>query len=146
MIVGIPRGGIPLAEGVRSELPHTSYFLTNAGDDKRPDEPLFPDNFPTGPANSPLVLVDTAIGSGATIMQHLDAYDEINPGAPVVVLSAIALLDHEGHGLSRLFSSYPDLTVITCRPETKAEWHVRADGKHLYVDGIGSVGDLVSVP
>ena len=142
LIMGIPRGGNPLAEGVRSEFPNSTYLLTNAGDKQRPDEPLLPDNFPSG---SPILLVDTVIGSGETMMRHLDALEKKTPNIPVFLLSALALLDYQGFGLSRLFSNYPNLTAIICRLETKAEWKERKEGKHLYVHGIGSVGDLVSV-
>jgi uracil phosphoribosyltransferase len=149
LIIGIPRGGTPLAEGVLSALPNASYFLTNAGDERDSNQPLFPKTFTTDSTSQDILIVDTVVGSGGTVLRHLEALKEMNidTSARIFLLSTIALSDYQGYGLRGLFSYYPDLTVITGCLEKKAEWKDRHNGEeeHLYVHGIGSVGDLVSV-
>lgn len=79
IIFGIPRGGVPLAQGIHRPFPNAPLVYTNDGDKKDPLQPLLPNDFTISPDADHILLVDTVLGSGTTMKRNIAAIKQVAP-------------------------------------------------------------------
>lgn len=137
-IIGIPRGGVPMAEGVSMVSPDSQLLFTNAGKNKDPNKRLLPENLPT--KTSHIIICDTVVGTGDTVANTIQELSIFFPTINISLFSAIA----SEVGTRRLSNEFPNLTIYAACLESKYEL-INIDGKSVFfVHGIGDVGDMVS--
>lgn len=139
LIVSIPRGGVPMGEGLAGLLPQSACFYTNDGENKNPAEPLLPENFPTGGFDN-VFIADAIVGAGKTIKRTIESIKQITQVNHFFLFSAVA----SETGTNDLLAKYLNLSIYTCCIEPRYEW-VQIGGEQVFfVHGIGDVGKLVT--
>lgn len=141
LIIDIPRGGVPLGEGLKSLFPGALYFHTNDGENRDPKRSLLPENFPGGTINL-ILLADAVVGTGATIQRTIAAIEARAQVGEIVLFNAVT----SQHGIEVLLQDHPRLRIRTATVEQRYQW-VDSNGKRVFfVADIGDVGELVSRP
>lgn len=137
IIVGIPRGAVPFAEGIHQSLPLSRLFYTKKSDTQNP---IFEKNLPTS-HNVLFVLADTVVDTGSTAESSLRFMYENYPNSKIVLVSMIAAAD----GAFRLDQTFPNLTHITSKITTDVAWvQLNSAINHRIIPQIGDVGELAS--
>ena len=113
LIVCIPRGAYPFAEGARTIIPHADVLVTNDGG-LRTDGPLIPDGVPIRQVGT-LVIADPVLDTGATLDRTLAGLDRRIERDRLIMLSVISHPDTA----RRVLQQYPDLHLITADTEDK---------------------------
>lgn len=124
MLLGIPSGGVPLAEQLAEriaefsgvQVPTGSLDITLYRDDlrRKPHRALRPTRIPSGGVDGALVvLVDDVLFSGRTIRAAFDALRDI--GRPDVV--QLAVLVDRGHRQFPIRADYVGKNIPTSRSE-----------------------------
>ena len=123
MLLGIPSGGVPLAERIAAaveefsgtSIPVGSLDVTLYRDDlrNRPHRALLPTNIPGESNGGIVILVDDVLFSGRTIRAALDAIADI--GRPAAI--QLAVLVDRGHRELPIRADYVGKNIPTARSE-----------------------------
>lgn len=136
VLLGIPSGGVPLAQRLAARIeefsgcpvPHGSLDITLYRDDlrNRPHRALQPTTIPAGGLNgATVILVDDVLYSGRTIRAALDAISDF--GRPEVI--QLAVLVDRGHRQVPIRADYVGKNVPTSRDEGIEVQIAELDGK-----------------
>lgn len=132
IIVCIPRGSYPFAEGARTILPHARYIITNDGG-LRTDGPLMPDDVPPLHVGR-LIIADPVLDTGATLDKTLTALDERIDADLLVMLTVIA----HPPTAERVLQQYPLLHLVTA--DTENSFVPAPSGNGRWLAGFGDIG------
>ena len=140
VLLGIPSGGVPLAERLRDKIaefsgvdvPTGALDITLYRDDLRtkPHRALRPTTIPDGGIDgATVILVDDVLFSGRTIRAALDALRDI--GRPAAV--QLAVLVDRGHRELPIRADYVGKNLPTARDEDVTVLNERIDGRDAVV-------------
>ena len=140
MLLGIPSGGVPLAERLAAKIEEFSGVAVPVGalditlyrDDLRnkPHRALKPTTIPTGGIDgTTVVLVDDVLYSGSTIRAALDALRDI--GRPENI--QLAVLVDRGHRQLPIRADYVGKNLPTSRSEDVAVLLEAIDGEDAVI-------------
>lgn len=138
--MGIPSGGVPLAQRLAEkieefsgvEVPWGSLDITLYRDDlyARPHRALQPTTVPAGGINgATVILVDDVLYSGRTIRAALDALADI--GRPDII--QLAVLVDRGHRQVPIRADYVGKNIPTARDEDVTVYNADIDGRDAVV-------------
>lgn len=136
VLLGIPSGGVPLAEHLAGKIteftgqqvPTGSVDITLYRDDLRdkPHRALRPTHIPAGGIdNATVILVDDVLYSGRTIRAALDALRDI--GRPASI--QLAVLVDRGHRELPIRADYVGKNIPTSRGEDVTVYSHAIDGR-----------------
>ena len=153
ILLGIPSGGVPLAQRLAHKIeefsgvavPWGSLDITLYRDDllNKPHRALQPTTIPTGGIdNATVILVDDVLYSGRTIRAALDALSDV--GRPDII--QLAVLVDRGHREVPIRADYVGKNLPTAREEDVTVYNSEIDGRDAVVltrvaattDGTGS--------
>ena len=140
ILLGIPSGGVPLAQRLASkieefsgvEVPWGSLDITLYRDDllNKPHRALQPTTIPTGGIdNAIVILVDDVLYSGRTIRAALDALSDV--GRPNII--QLAVLVDRGHREVPIRADYVGKNLPTAREEDVSVYNAEIDGRDAVV-------------
>ncbi|MGV0350468.1 bifunctional pyr operon transcriptional regulator/uracil phosphoribosyltransferase PyrR [Corynebacterium guaraldiae] len=140
LLLGIPSGGVPLAQRLAEkieefsgvEVPWGSLDITLYRDDlyARPHRALQPTTVPAGGINgATVILVDDVLYSGRTIRAALDALADI--GRPDII--QLAVLVDRGHRQVPIRADYVGKNIPTARDEDVTVYNTDIDGRDAVV-------------
>ena len=140
LLLGIPSGGVPLAQRLAekieefsgAEVPWGSLDITLYRDDlyARPHRALQPTTVPAGGINgATVILVDDVLYSGRTIRAALDALADI--GRPDII--QLAVLVDRGHRQVPIRADYVGKNIPTARDEDVTVYNADIDGRDAVV-------------
>ena len=140
VLLGIPSGGVPLAQRLAEkieefsgvEVPWGSLDITLYRDDlyARPHRALQPTTVPAGGINgATVILVDDVLYSGRTIRAALDALADI--GRPDII--QLAVLVDRGHRQVPIRADYVGKNIPTARDEDVTVYNADIDGRDAVV-------------
>ncbi|MEM5986158.1 bifunctional pyr operon transcriptional regulator/uracil phosphoribosyltransferase PyrR [Corynebacterium hesseae] len=140
LLLGIPSGGVPLAQRLAEkieefsgvEVPWGSLDITLYRDDlyARPHRALQPTTVPAGGINgATVILVDDVLYSGRTIRAALDALADI--GRPDII--QLAVLVDRGHRQVPIRADYVGKNIPTARDEDVTVYNADIDGRDAVV-------------
>lgn len=140
LLLGIPSGGVPLAQRLaekieefsRVEVPWGSLDITLYRDDlyARPHRALQPTTVPAGGINgATVILVDDVLYSGRTIRAALDALADI--GRPDII--QLAVLVDRGHRQVPIRADYVGKNIPTARDEDVTVYNADIDGRDAVI-------------
>mgnify|MGYP002714163929 FL=1 len=128
MLLGIPSGGVPLAQRIAAAveefsgvaIPVGSLDVTLYRDDlrNRPHRALRPTNIPGDIDGAVVILVDDVLYSGRTIRAALDSLRDI--GRPSVI--QLAVLVDRGHRELPIRADYVGKNIPTSKDEDVTVW------------------------
>lgn len=139
-VIGIPRGGIPLAKGICKSIPGASLFYTNDGKNADSKKPLLlHDNFLQ--EYQLIIVADTVVDLGVTAERTLRLLVQNYTESIIVLVSLITSVD----GAYRLEKTFPKLSHYTSMIEKNTLWiKVTRNINRRIIPKIGDVGELVS--
>jgi len=147
-IVDVPRGGLPLSDAAATVFSKRAFTRSFSSQIKTDAQNLFPAELDFTQTKH-LVLADGIIGTGSTIVQHLDQIPQDWDGTVYIANNALAEL-----GLEAICNAAEDrkfkMHIMTGRIYSKAECdYITFDnGKTVYfvgmADGIPDFGDKVT--
>lgn len=140
ILLGIPSGGVPLAQRLALkieefsgvEVPWGSLDITLYRDDllNKPHRALQPTTIPTGGIdNAIVILVDDVLYSGRTIRAALDALSDV--GRPNII--QLAVLVDRGHREVPIRADYVGKNLPTAREEDVSVYNAEIDGRDAVV-------------
>ena len=140
ILLGIPSGGVPLAQRLAHKIeefsgvavPWGSLDITLYRDDllNKPHRALQPTKIPTGGIdNSIVILVDDVLYSGRTIRAALDALSDV--GRPDII--QLAVLVDRGHREVPIRADYVGKNLPTAREEDVTVYNSEIDGRDAVV-------------
>ena len=140
VFLGIPSGGVPLAQRLARkiaefsgvEVPWGSLDITLYRDDlyARPHRALQPTTVPSGGINgATVIVVDDVLYSGRTIRAALDALSDI--GRPDII--QLAVLVDRGHRQVPIRADYVGKNIPTARDEDVTVYNAEIDGRDAVV-------------
>ena len=140
ILLGIPSGGVPLAQRLAHKIeefsgvavPWGSLDITLYRDDllNKPHRALQPTTIPTGGIdNSTVILVDDVLYSGRTIRAALDALSDV--GRPDII--QLAVLEDRGHREVPIRADYVGKNLPTAREEDVTVYNSEIDGRDAVV-------------
>ncbi|WP_408932876.1 bifunctional pyr operon transcriptional regulator/uracil phosphoribosyltransferase PyrR [Corynebacterium marquesiae] len=140
ILLGIPSGGVPLAQRLAHKIeefsgvavPWGSLDITLYRDDllNKPHRALQPTTIPTGGIdNSIVILVDDVLYSGRTIRAALDALSDV--GRPDII--QLAVLVDRGHREVPIRADYVGKNLPTAREEDVTVYNSEIDGRDAVV-------------
>ena len=140
ILLGIPSGGVPLAQRLAHKIeefsgvavPWGSLDITLYRDDllNKPHRALQPTTIPTGGIdNSTVILVDDVPYSGRTIRAALDALSDV--GRPDII--QLAVLVDRGHREVPIRADYVGKNLPTAREEDVTVYNSEIDGRDAVV-------------
>lgn len=140
ILLGIPSGGVPLAQRLSHKIeefsgvavPWGSLDITLYRDDllNKPHRALQPTTIPTGGIdNSTVILVDDVLYSGRTIRAALDALSDV--GRPDII--QLAVLVDRGHREVPIRADYVGKNLPTAREEDVTVYNSEIDGRDAVV-------------
>ncbi|MCZ9297760.1 bifunctional pyr operon transcriptional regulator/uracil phosphoribosyltransferase [Corynebacterium sp. HMSC062E11] len=140
LLLGIPSGGVPLAQRLAEkieefsgvEVPWGSLDITLYRDDlyARPHRALQPTTVPAGGINgATVILVDDVLYSGRTIRAALDALADI--GRPDII--QLAVLVDRGHRQVPIRADYVGKNIPTARDEDVTVYNADIDGRDAVI-------------
>lgn len=142
-IIGIPRSGVPMAEGLSAVFPGYSYALANDGATRDSGRPIIPDDLDMK-RQANILVADSVIVTGKTIAKTVVALLEksTDPGN-ITVFSAFAAAE----GLHALLKIFPGLSInIGSFAKSKQNFDLYRFQSATVLDGISNLGELVSRP
>ena len=136
ILLGIPSGGVPLAQRLAHKIeefsgvavPWGSLDITLYRDDLlgKPHRALQPTTIPTGGIdNATVILVDDVLYSGRTIRAALDALSDV--GRPDII--QLAVLVDRGHREVPIRADYVGKNLPTAREEDVTVYNSEIDGR-----------------
>ena len=140
ILLGIPSGGVPLAQRLAHKIeefsgvavPWGSLDITLYRDDllNKPHRALQPTTIPTGGIdNATVILVDDVLYSGRTIRAALDALSDV--GRPDII--QLAVLVDRGHREVPIRADYVGKNLPTAREEDVTVYNSEIDGRDAVV-------------
>lgn len=140
VLLGIPSGGVPLAQRLSHKIeefsgvavPWGSLDITLYRDDllNKPHRALQPTTIPTGGIdNATVILVDDVLYSGRTIRAALDALSDV--GRPDII--QLAVLVDRGHREVPIRADYVGKNLPTAREEDVTVYNSEIDGRDAVV-------------
>ena len=140
ILLGIPSGGVPLAQRLAHKIeefsgvavPWGSLDITLYRDDLlgKPHRALQPTTIPTGGIDSATaILVDDVLYSGRTIRAALDALSDV--GRPDII--QLAVLVDRGHREVPIRADYVGKNLPTAREEDVTVYNSEIDGRDAVV-------------
>lgn len=140
ILLGIPSGGVPLAQRLAQKIrefsgvpvPWGSLDITLYRDDLRnfPHRALQPTSIPDGGIdNATVILVDDVLYSGRTIRAALDALGDV--GRPSII--QLAVLVDRGHREVPIRADYVGKNLPTAREEDVSVYIQDIDGRDAVV-------------
>ena len=140
ILLGIPSGGVPLAQRLAHKIeefsgvavPWGSLDITLYRDDLlgKPHRALQPTTIPTGGIDSAtVILVDDVLYSGRTIRAALDALSDV--GRPDII--QLAVLVDRGHREVPIRADYVGKNLPTAREEDVTVYNSEIDGRDAVV-------------
>lgn len=140
ILLGIPSGGVPLAQRLAHKIeefsgvavPWGSLDITLYRDDllNKPHRALQPTTIPTGGIdNATAILVDDVLYSGRTIRAALDALSDV--GRPDII--QLAVLVDRGHREVPIRADYVGKNLPTAREEDVTVYNSEIDGRDAVV-------------
>ncbi|MCK6159772.1 bifunctional pyr operon transcriptional regulator/uracil phosphoribosyltransferase PyrR [Corynebacterium simulans] len=140
VLLGIPSGGVPLAQRLAQkiaefsgvEIPWGSLDITLYRDDlhNKPHRALQPTKIPNGGINgATVILVDDVLYSGRSIRAALDALAEV--GRPEII--QLAVLVDRGHRQLPIRADYVGKNIPTARDEDVIVYNAEIDGRDAVV-------------
>ena len=140
ILLGIPSGGVPLAQRLAHKIeefsgvavPWGSLDITLYRDDllNKPHRALQPTTIPTGGIDSStVILVDDVLYSGRTIRAALDALSDV--GRPDII--QLAVLVDRGHREVPIRADYVGKNLPTAREEDVTVYNSEIDGRDAVV-------------
>ena len=140
ILLGIPSGGVPLAQRLSHKIeefsgvavPWGSLDITLYRDDllNKPHRALQPTTIPTGGIdNATVILVDDVLYSGRTIRAALDALSDV--GRPDII--QLAVLVDRGHREVPIRADYVGKNLPTAREEDVTVYNSEIDGRDAVV-------------
>ena len=140
ILLGIPSGGVPLAQRLAQKIrefsgvpvPWGSLDITLYRDDLRnfPHRALQPTSIPDGGIdNATVILVDDVLYSGRTIRAALDALGDV--GRPSII--QLAVLVDRGHREVPIRADYVGKNLPTAREEDVSVYVQDIDGRDAVV-------------
>lgn len=140
VLLGIPSGGVPLAQRLAQkiaefsgvEIPWGSLDITLYRDDlhNKPHRALQPTKIPNGGINgATVVLVDDVLYSGRSIRAALDALADV--GRPEII--QLAVLVDRGHRQLPIRADYVGKNIPTARDEDVIVYNAEIDGRDAVV-------------
>ena len=140
ILLGIPSGGVPLAQRLGHKIeefsgvavPWGSLDITLYRDDLlgKPHRALQPTTIPTGGIDSAtVILVDDVLYSGRTIRAALDALSDV--GRPDII--QLAVLVDRGHREVPIRADYVGKNLPTAREEDVTVYNSEIDGRDAVV-------------
>ena len=140
LLLGIPSGGVPLAQRLAHKIeefsgvavPWGSLDITLYRDDLlgKPHRALQPTTIPTGGIdNATVILVDDVLYSGRTIRAALDALSDV--GRPDII--QLAVLVDRGHREVPIRADYVGKNLPTAREEDVTVYNSEIDGRDAVV-------------
>lgn len=140
ILLGIPSGGVPLAQRLAHNIeefsgvavPWGSLDITLYRDDllNKPHRALQPTTIPTGGIDSStVILVDDVLYSGRTIRAALDALSDV--GRPDII--QLAVLVDRGHREVPIRADYVGKNLPTAREEDVTVYNSEIDGRDAVV-------------
>lgn len=139
-VIGIPRGGVPLAKGICKSISKSKILYTNDGKNVNSKKPLITYNDSLQKCKI-IVVADTVVDLGVTAERTLRFLIQNYTGSAIVLVSLITSLD----GAHRLEKTFPKLSHYTSMIEKKTTWiKVTKDINRRIIPKIGDVGELVS--
>jgi len=141
-IIGIPRSGVPMGNGLNAVFPGYDYLLSNDGGNRDEGQPILPNNLSINGPN--LLVTDSVIVTGRTVALTLSAaLSKASSLERVTVFAAFA----SAGGLINLLKIFPELEInIGSIARTKQHWDVHRWKSSLTLEGIPNLGELVSRP
>jgi len=141
MIIGIPRSGIPMGDGLRTVFSGYNYYLSNDGANKNTSQPVLPDDLSFDRVTN-LLIADSVIVTGTTIAQTLRAaLSKIRSIDKIAVFSAFA----SAEGIMNLLDMFPELEInIGSLAKIKQHWDIHRWKLSPTLEGIPNIGELVS--
>lgn len=138
-VIGIPRGGTPLAEGICKSIPKSKIFYTNDGKFVNFKKPLL--KYDDSLQKCQLIIVaDTVIDLGVTAERTLKFLINNYARSDIVLVSLITSLD----GAYRLEKTFPKMIHYTSMVEKNTIWvKVTENLNRRIIPKIGDVGELV---
>ncbi|KAK6512647.1 hypothetical protein TWF481_001528 [Arthrobotrys musiformis] len=107
LIVALMRGGEPMALGVNDAFPSAIFLHAKCPDDIKPVHAL---------QQHSIILVDSVINSGKTIVQFLQHIRKINPSVPVVVVAGVVQAGSLAEGsLAELMECRSNFSIVALR-------------------------------
>ena len=139
LLLGIPSGGVPLAQRIAVAveefsgvaIPVGSLDTTLYRDDlrNRPHRALRPTNIPVDIDGAVVILVDDVLYSGRTIRAALDALSDV--GRPDII--QLAVLVDRGHREVPIRADYVGKNLPTAREEDVTVYNSEIDGRDAVV-------------
>ena len=140
ILLGIPSGGVPLAQRLAHKIeefsgvavPWGSLDITLYRDDllNKPHRALQPTTIPTGGIdNATVIMVDDVLYSGRTIRAALDALSDV--GRPDII--QLAVLVDRGHREVPIRADYVGKNLPTAREEDVTVYNSEIDGRDAVV-------------
>jgi len=139
-IIGIPRSGIPMAEGLRQIIPFQAMIQANLGLNR--NLTAAPLDLGRSDYGNDFVLADSVIFSGRTLLEILECLREQNDAANITIFAALA----SPEGLERVLRRYPDINfqIAQIEPHTRSYWDHQLYRVVTTMSGVGNFGQLVS--
>lgn len=139
-IIGIPRSGTPMSDGLRAVFPGHDYLLSNDGGNRDEGQPILPDDLTINDSN--LLIADSVIVTGRTVALTLSAaLSKAHSLEKIAVFSAFASVD----GVINLLNMFPGLEInIGSFAKTKQHWDTHRWKISTILDGIPNFGELVT--
>ena len=140
VLLGIPSGGVPLAQRLAQKIAEFSGVeilwgsldITLYRDDlhNKPHRALQPTKIPNGGINgATVILVDDVLYSGRSIRAALDALAEV--GRPEII--QLAVLVDRGHRQLPIRADYVGKNIPTARDEDVIVYNAEIDGRDAVV-------------
>ncbi|MGH7203731.1 MAG: phosphoribosyltransferase, partial [Candidatus Levyibacteriota bacterium] len=107
-IVGIPRGGKPLANGIKNEIPQAELLFTNDGAFRDADKELLQENKLSENVEF-VIVVDTVVDLGTTVQRTLRFLYDKYPAKTYILVSLITAYD----GAYKIEKMFPLVRHIT---------------------------------
>lgn len=138
-VIGIPRGGIPLAKGICKSIPKSSLFYTNDGKNADSKKSLLLENFLQ--KCQLIIVADTVVDLGVTAERTLRLLAQNYIESIIVLVSLITSVD----GAYRLEKTFPKLNHYTSILEKNTLWiEASKNINRRIIPKIGDVGELAS--
>lgn len=138
-VIGIPRGGVSLAEGIYKSIPKSKIFYTNDGKNVNSKKPLL--RYDHSLEKCQLIIVtDTVVDLGVTAERTLRFLIQNYTRSVIVLVSLVTSLD----GAYRLEKTFPRINHYTSMVEKNTIWvKVTENINRRIIPIIGDVGELV---
>lgn len=139
-IIGIPRSGVPMSDGLNAVFPGYDYLLSNDGGNRDEGQPILPDDLSINGSN--LLVTDSVIVTGRTVALTLSA--ALSKARSIERATVFAAFASVG-GLINLLEIFPQLEInVGALARTKQHWDVHRWQSSLTLEGIPNLGELVS--